>query len=256
VAWLWITAAAVALTVWAGFALRTVPATVDPGKALAESEQIIVDAGRVLVVAAHPDDVEWYVGGTLARLVDAGADITVVMATDGERGRGPKPGLGETRRQEQIESARRLGPVKLVFLGLPDGGLGRSAAELEDRVGEVWRETAPDLVFAFDPDTPQLPYVHSDHMAAGTVALETWRELESPAVLWLFHTRRPNVFVDATAEGMVRKLHALAAHRTQMAGGHGADRLLRGQGRRFGALVGVEYAEAYRAVAGSRSRQG
>lgn len=247
--WPWMAgaaAAAVVLAIGAAVVMRTVPAAVEPARARAESERIIADAKRVLVVAAHPDDVEWYAGATIARLVDAGAEITVVMATDGERGRGPKPGLAVTRRDEQIEAARRLSPaIEVIFVGLPDGGLARSGQLLEARVREIWQQVDPILVLAFDPEKPQLPYIHRDHMAAGSAALRLWRDLQSAAALWLFHTRRPDVFVDAGTQGMERKLDALSAHETQMAG-HGGDWILRTQARRLGALLDVEYAEGFR----------
>src|SRR6266702_4597345 len=41
---------------------------------------------RVLIVTAHPDDTEFYLGGTLLRLAEAGARLHLVVATDGEKG--------------------------------------------------------------------------------------------------------------------------------------------------------------------------
>lgn len=61
---------------------------VDGPGALRAGEATIATGPRTLIVAAHPDDVEWYMGGTVARLVDAGAQITIVMATSGEARQG------------------------------------------------------------------------------------------------------------------------------------------------------------------------
>jgi len=213
------------------------------------AEAVLARVPRTLVVAAHPDDVEWYMGGTLARLVDAGAVVTVMMATDGEARRGGEltgAALGVVRREEQIEASRRLGVTDVRFLGLPDGRLWLSAG-LTERVREIWQEVQPELVFGFDFARTRFGYVHPDHLAAGrAVARVAAEPLGSEAEVWLFHSREPDIAVD-TSDTVERKVEALLAHRTQV--GTSAERLLRSHtssGATMGSQAGTKYAEVFR----------
>jgi LmbE family N-acetylglucosaminyl deacetylase len=216
---------------------------------LSLAEAVIARAPRTLIVAAHPDDVEWYMGGTVARLVDAGAEVTVVIATDGEARRGGEltgAALGAVRREEQIEASRRLGVTDVRFLGLPDGRLLLSPS-LTARVRAIWQDVQPELVFGFDFARTRFGYVHPDHLATGmAVARVAGEPLRAGAEVWLFYSREPDIAVDTTRT-VERKVHALLAHRTQV--GAGAERLLRSHsnsGATIGSQAGVQYAEAYR----------
>lgn len=215
------------------------------------AEGIIATAPRTLIVAAHPDDIEWYMGGTVARLVDAGAEITIVMATNGEARSGRElsgAALGKVRQAEQIEAARRLGvgATGVVFLELPDAGLWRSP-RLTARVREVWEQVQPELVFSFDASRPRLPYVHPDHQSVGLAVGRIAREpLGAGTEIWLFHSREPDIVVDIT-ETLTRKVHSLAAHRSQNGGDEA--RMLRSHTSSSGAIggqAGVQFGEAFR----------
>ncbi len=80
---------------------------------------------RVLIVAAHADDIEFGCAGSVARWVAAGASVTYCLVTDGAAGSN-EPGidLGELvrlRREEQLAAARAVGVTDVRFLGYPDG---------------------------------------------------------------------------------------------------------------------------------------
>src|SRR5690348_3116298 len=79
---------------------------------------------RIMVVAAHPDDIEWGGVGTVARLTAAGKQATYVLATRGEAG-SENPELtteevGQLREREELAAAREVGVEAVEFLGLPD----------------------------------------------------------------------------------------------------------------------------------------
>jgi LmbE family N-acetylglucosaminyl deacetylase len=82
-------------------------------------------ARRVLGVGAHPDDLEWYAGGTIAKLAREGAEITFVVCTDGERGTYDPTvdaqRLAAQREVEQRNAAQTLGVKEVIFLGYADG---------------------------------------------------------------------------------------------------------------------------------------
>ena len=83
---------------------------------------------RVLVLSAHPDDETLGIGGLVADLADAGATVTVLVATDGERshplqGNQARAALAARRRREVQRAVRVLAPTaRTTHLGLPDGG--------------------------------------------------------------------------------------------------------------------------------------
>ena len=211
------------------------PAPTDPALARSLGEPITRPGLSILVVVAHPDDAEWYCGGTLARAVAAGSRVTVIVATDGEAGRGaPTPAeLAVTRRREQLEAARILGYTRTVFLEIPDRGVSR-AADLNDRIAAVWKEVNPDIVLTFDAGSPARPYIHPDHQAVGHAVIDMLEGKQvSPATAYLFHSSRPNAVVDVT-QFMDLKRSAMQAHRTQFSlagGGGGAAERSNGAGR-------------------------
>jgi len=240
------------LFVCAHLAWRTLPSLGNTAASVEATERMVASAPRTLVVAAHPDDIEWYLGGTVARLTAASTKVTFVIATNGEGGRGPQPGLGEQRRAEQQEAARRLGVNDLVFLGLRDGGL-RWAGGLLSMIAAVWQEVRPELVFSFDAALPRAPYVHPDHQAIGRAVRDIHASsVGRTATVLLFHSRRPDTLVDI-GDVMDQKLHALAAHESQGPGW--AFKTLRSTGSQLARPAGLAYAEAFRRLQPETNRQ-
>ena len=132
-------AVALAVVIYLGASWRQAPIPGDPAALRSSGEELVGAPRRVLVIAAHPDDVEWYVGGTLLRMTAAGSHVTLLVATDGERGRGRDQytDLAAVRREEQAEAARRLGCADVISLGLPDMRL-RLSGDLLPLVRELF----------------------------------------------------------------------------------------------------------------------
>src|SRR5512136_467286 len=82
---------------------------------------------RILVVAAHPDDLETTSGGTLALLIERGIEVALLLGTDGDIGTHDlnftRETLAATRRQETLAAAAQLGLKEVIFLGRHDGEL-------------------------------------------------------------------------------------------------------------------------------------
>ncbi|HET7559136.1 MAG TPA: PIG-L deacetylase family protein [Limnochordia bacterium] len=177
--------------------------------------------GIALAIAAHPDDVEYWLGGTCARLGSLGTAVDVVIATRGEKG-GNAPNLAEIRTVEQARAAEILGYRRLIWLDLPDRGVA-DTEELRARLVAILDDVRPDLVFTFDAERPLPPYLHRDHQAIGFAAVAAFARWSGRAAarLVLFHTRRPNLLIDTSAV-MAQKEAAFAAHASQ----HGAPRPL------------------------------
>jgi len=190
----------------------------------------------VVAVGAHPDDIEFGCGGTIALHEDRGDTITLVVVTNGERGGDPKQRVNEAK-----EAARILGAKKIEFLGFPDGAIGDSI-DVVAKIEEVLRGMDADIVYAHTPSER-----HQDHRHVALAATSAARDrtallyFETPSSSNLF---RPQYYVDIT-ETMERKLKAVEVHRSQMTKRVIKPDLVKGQARFRGFDPRFEYAECF-----------
>jgi LmbE family N-acetylglucosaminyl deacetylase len=187
---------------------------------------------RILVIQAHPDDAEYYVGGTIARMTGDGCVVNYATVTDGSKGtfdvNMDPAALSETRKREQRAAADVLGVKELFFLGYPDGDLYPSL-ELRGKLVELIRKVKPNIVMTLDA---WLPYeIHPDHRVTGLMASEAtvfagmpnfYREQtlsgippHKPDIILLFATGNPNLFVDIT-KLIEKKAEAIMKHESQL----------------------------------------
>jgi LmbE family N-acetylglucosaminyl deacetylase len=131
------------------------------------------NAPRVLCVYAHPDDVEFSFGGTVAEWTSHGSEVHYVCVTDGSAGHNApgwtREAIAEIRQREQRDAAAVLGVTDVVFLGYPDGSLEVTLGLRRDLTREV-RRLRPDRVVTLDPTVQFVArrYVnHPDHRAVG-----------------------------------------------------------------------------------------
>jgi LmbE family N-acetylglucosaminyl deacetylase len=134
------------------------------------------DVHRVLVVTAHPDDVDFGAAGTVAVWTDAGIDVSYCIVTDGEAGgydpSVPRSEIPAIRRAEQTAAAKTVGVTDLHFLAYADGRLEPSIALRRD-ISRVIRVVRPDRLVCQSPDRSytRIYASHPDHLAAGEAAL-------------------------------------------------------------------------------------
>jgi LmbE family N-acetylglucosaminyl deacetylase len=128
---------------------------------------------RVLAVGAHPDDVEFGCGATLAKWAASGSHVELLVLTDGSKGSWePEQDLAAlvaTRRDEQRAAGRRLGVDQVHFLDAVDGELEADPARRE-QVCAVIRAARPDVVLGHDPWKQYR--LHPDHRRAGELVIE------------------------------------------------------------------------------------
>lgn len=136
---------------------------------------------RILVIAAHPDDIEFGAAGSIARWTGEGAQVTYCIVTDGAAGSNDpnvkREDLIRIRREEQIAAAAVVGVHDVRFLGYPDGTL-QHTLELRRDLTRLIRELRPYRVLCFDPTVvfvgvPEFgDYInHPDHRAAAEGAI-------------------------------------------------------------------------------------
>jgi LmbE family N-acetylglucosaminyl deacetylase len=134
------------------------------------------DPLRVLVVVAHPDDLDFGAGGTLALWTAAGIEVSCCLVTDGDAGGFdpdvPRDRIAGIRQAEQRAAAKELGVDDLTFLGYPDGRL-TVTVELRRDLSRVIRQKRPHRVLTQSPErTWERVYAsHPDHLAAGEATL-------------------------------------------------------------------------------------
>jgi LmbE family N-acetylglucosaminyl deacetylase len=188
-----------------------------------------------LAIGAHPDDVEFGCGATLAKWADSGCVVHHLICTDGSKGTWNPDAdivaLAAQRRHEQAEAARRLSgdnAGSVVFLDNIDGELD-SNLMMRGEVARVIRELRPDVVFGHDPWKRYR--LHPDHRHAGLLVCEGivaardphfFREqglaAHRPTALLLFEADEPDHVEDASGgdgQFLQRKLDALLAHTSQ-----------------------------------------
>jgi LmbE family N-acetylglucosaminyl deacetylase len=183
---------------------------------------------QALAIGAHPDDIEFGAGGTLARWAAAGCEVTMVIVTAGSKGtwdREMDPRLlAATRIDEQREAARTLGAAHVIHLGHIDGEL----AYTMDLRGELClqiRTARPDVVLSHDPWKPY--ELHPDHRATGLGAVDgvvAARDhlffpdqgvlAHRPSHLLLWSAAAPDHWEDV-GETMDTKIDALLCHSSQ-----------------------------------------
>jgi LmbE family N-acetylglucosaminyl deacetylase len=202
---------------------------------------------RVLVVTAHPDDVDFGAAGTVAQWTDAGVEVTYCIVTDGDAGgfdpAVPRSEIGGIRRAEQKAAAAEVGVSDVRFLGYPDGRL-EATLDVRRDISRVIREVRPQRVLCQSPQRNMLRIYasHPDHLAAGEAAmcavypdarnpfafpdlaeLEAWSVTET----WVMGMERSNRYIDIT-DTFDRKMAALRAHASQHPDPDALDGLMRG----------------------------
>ena len=218
---------------------------------------------RVTLVTAHPDDAEFYLGATLPQLRDAGAELSLVVVTDGDKGYYPFEDAAENRRvrdAEQRAAAAAWGARDVVFLHFPDGRI-RSGNELNDANRAQLERLRPEVILAFDDLYPPRRH-HADHSRTGEAVAAILGRLKGVRAIGRFSTEAPNRVLDAGAMWK-EKLALMKLHKSQfdtprngpldrLIGRAGDDpfafiqRLVESAARRDGARIGVELGEGLR----------
>lgn len=194
---------------------------------------------KILVVLAHPDDPEFFCGGTLAIWAKEGHEISYCLLTKGEKGINEKfrgvENIKKLRIEEQQRAAGILDIHQINFLDYEDGYLTPNL-ELRCEVAKVIRREKPNIVVTCDPTNYYIrdSYInHPDHRAAGQVVIDAvfpaaQNELFFPELMkkeklsphhvqevWISLPKEPNVFIDVT-DTWDLKIKALLMHASQI----------------------------------------
>jgi LmbE family N-acetylglucosaminyl deacetylase len=135
-----------------------------------------IEFQRVLVVTAHPDDVDFGAAGTIAGWTDQGIDVSYCIVTDGDAGgfdpTVPRSEIAGIRQREQTAAGAAIGVRSLRFLGYPDGRL-ESTLDLRKDISREIRRYQPDIVLAQSPvrNFERIYASHPDHLATAEATM-------------------------------------------------------------------------------------
>jgi LmbE family N-acetylglucosaminyl deacetylase len=193
---------------------------------------------EILIILAHPDDPEFFLGGTIARWVKAGHKVRYLLLTQGDKGAEDHAldygTITKTRKNEQEQAAIELGVYSVDFLEYEDGYIVPDMALRKVIVREI-RKHQPDILVTCDPTNlfPSQRYInHPDHRYTGQVVIDAvfpaagnhffFPELLSEGYqphevseVWMSLTNQPDVTLDVT-EHWKDKIQALKKHISQI----------------------------------------
>lgn len=215
-----------------------------------DHKHLFAPGTKILVVTAHPDDSEFYVGATLSELGKT-AIIHQVICTDGDKAYyGPLTNADENRRvrrQEATAAHEAWHGKGLTFLSQPDGRLAADNEVITD-IANIITEFRPDYVLTFDSEYPPR-MSHRDHRLAGEAAFLAAKRTGIPQWCLLFATRAPNYAVDIS-DLWDTKTALMANHKSQWSGKklEGVSNMVYGFAETDGKPFGYEIAEGFRCV--------
>ena len=218
---------------------------------------------RVLVVTAHPDDVDFGSAGTVAAFTAGAVEVTYCIVTNGDAGGSDRSmsraDMAALRQDEQRAAAAVVGVSDVRFLGHPDG-MVQATLELRRDISRVIRQVRPERVLTQSPER-NWDFIfasHPDHLAAGEAAvcavypdarnpfahpellesegLEPW----SVAELWIMGPggQGAGIAVETTAT-VERKVAALLCHKSQIGDPDGITKRILDSARGLGELAGL-----------------
>lgn len=186
-----------------------------------------------MAIAAHPDDAEFGIAGTVAKWTSEGKEVVYVICTNGNKGTDDPEMLPERlakiREQEQMAAAKMLGVRDVVFLRHDDQAL-EDTPEFRKEIVRVIRTYRPELVASCDP---YRRYIwHRDHRIIGQVVLDAvfpyardylaYVDLISEGLkphkvkeILMWGSEQPDYFVDVTNTFDI-KMAALRCHKSQV----------------------------------------
>lgn len=220
----------------------------------------MADTVDLILFGAHPDDIELSAGGTVAKSVKDGLRVGIVDLTRGEMG---TRGTPQIRKREAAAAAKALGASFRMQLDFQDGNL-QTGREQELQIIEILRTYRPKLVIAPWPDDR-----HPDHTRTGNIvteasfyaglrALETGLEAHRPQTVLYYmqnYMLAPSFVVDVSKTWKT-KMKSVYAYKSQFHDPKSKEpatfisdpkflAMIDARGRHFGALINVEYGEAF-----------
>jgi LmbE family N-acetylglucosaminyl deacetylase len=229
--------------------------------------------GPILVIVAHPDDIEAHCAGTVARLVQRGEQVTYVLVTSGNRGTHDpavtEASIAARREAEQLAAARVVGVERVRFLRYDDSDLLFHMPRLREELTAIIRAEQPRTIITHDPypgnGSLDSCAIYPDHTTLGLLAFQS-AYLCAPGplfypeqrahglaphrveMLYLIMSDRPDTFIDVTPVWDTR-MTALRQHVSQGRDHPSMESYFRRIAADLGSRAGCPLAEGFRRLA-------
>lgn len=229
--------------------------------------------GPILVIVAHPDDIEAHCAGTAAQLIERGEQVAYVLVTSGNRGTHDPSvtadAIATQREAEQLAAARIAGVARVRFLHYDDSDLIFHMPRLREELTAIIREERPRTIITHDPypgnGSLDSCAIYPDHTTLGLMTFQA-AYLCSPGplfypehlrnglqphrveMLYLIMSDRPDTFVDIETVWSTR-MNALRQHISQGRDHPDMEPFFRRITSELGAQSGHRFAEGFRRLA-------
>ncbi|HSA61022.1 MAG TPA: PIG-L deacetylase family protein [Nitrospiraceae bacterium] len=177
---------------------------------------------NILIISAHPDDMEIGMGGTVARLAESQAVITSVVVTNGGRSSNPfaltEQRMADVRREEALHAAAVLGVREVIFFDEPDSAEEINLKVVGEKLVQIFSRLQPAEVYTLDEALDR----HPAHRLTGRLVRESVRASGTVPIggVWAFEIWTPFSTWDRIEyidRYIAKKMLALAEHRSQVA---------------------------------------
>jgi LmbE family N-acetylglucosaminyl deacetylase len=222
------------------------------------------DWAKAVVVAAHPDDIEYGVASAVARWTGQGKQVSYVLVTRGEAGIAgmPPDRTGPLRVEEERAGAAKVGVSELIFLDHQDGTV-EYGIPLRRDLAAAFRQLQPEVVVGMSFDLTwgeEGPVNHADHRAVGLAVLDACRDAANGWVFpeagppctgirdaYVATVGAPTHFVDVTGsiDAGIASLREHQAYIDGLGSDFDPDEFLRNMAGYVGLGAGCEYAVAF-----------
>lgn len=198
----------------------------------------MLSSKRILLVEAHPDDLVWGCGGTIAKFKGQSQFQAISFTSCAE------DPLNKGLLQENVKALNLLGVTDIMKNGgLQRRTLGLHAQEIRDALHKIKKEYAPEVVFCTSPND-----LHQDHSIVGECCKTIFREstlLSYPILRSLGTYFKPTCFVALCKDEMKMKLKALSVFKTQYRRPYFKKKIVMSEATYYGTQINIEYAEAF-----------
>lgn len=201
---------------------------------------------RALVLAPHTDDGELGAGGTIAKLIDGGAEVYYAAFSTAEQS--VPEGFPKDILKTEVKKATLALGIKsenLIIYNYEVRKLNYVRQEILENLIQLRKKIDPDLIFL-----PSLHDIHQDH---STIAQEGIRAFKNKTILgyeliWNNLTFSTSCFVKLTHSQIERKCLALQQYSSQRHRDYTSEKFITSLATARGVQIGCEYAEAFEAI--------
>ncbi len=221
---------------------------------------------RILVIAAHPDDEILGCGGTMAKFVDQGKEVSVLILGEGITSR--STGDQSTNRNRTkllrnscIEANQILGVTNLIFENLPDNRLDTlPLLDIVKKIEETISKIKPHIVFTHHSSDLNIDHsiTHRATLTAcrptGDISIEELYAYEVPSSTeWSFNQFHPNFqpnFFNDISGTLDKKIEAMKMYRSELRKfPHPRSvEILRATAMKWGSMAGLKAVEAFQLI--------